>query len=136
MQAGIAKGGGLDQVVIADKPRPRIGMGKKPGQFFVKFHILADNGRDRRRHGFGGIAFGHERFKPGLGSLALDKYYPHRFAIGAGWPHNGQIPCLVQKGGINLFILPAIVGAGLVKKGVKGVLINHGDGFPATWHKQ
>jgi hypothetical protein len=42
----------------------------------------------------------------------------------------------VQKGGINLFILPAIVGAGLVKKGIKGVLINHGDGFPKTWHKQ
>ena len=66
-------------------------MGKQFGDAVIKFHIIGDDGADRRIGDFFNIAFDNMRHEPRFGLIAGDENQTGGTTIGTGRAHFHQI---------------------------------------------
>ena len=115
LQRAVTECGIVDGFIITDIPGARIGVREQLGQFFLEFHVHADNGDDRGRAAFLDITLTDALDQAIPGFATTYKVYSGRAAICTGRSHFHQLIDLLQLFVADLGVLPAVMTAGGIK---------------------
>jgi hypothetical protein len=112
LQARVAKRGRLGKLLLADEPRPRVGVREEERQLVVEGYVHADDRCHRRGAGLGDVAAREAIEQLCLGRRRADEDDSRRRAVGRGRRPLHQVVDRVQLEVADRFVGEAVVGAG------------------------